>query len=250
MRTQTFVVWVQKILYSLAVIASLLLVIDVGAPWLTAQLTMPFRDFLHTLPEVEASIVVYLTVQACIVVGLFLFLRFFATKVSDMGVGRMRHWYLILLTPLTFFMYMLLTFMTSVLVSILFPEYNAGEQQEIGLSPDGGHNLFFTALYLSILVPLAEEFAFRGYLFGLLRKKLSFITVAVVVSLVFALLHMIFDTTSGIAIKQLNVAIDVFILSLFLCYLREKTQSIWASVALHGLKNFIAFLFIFIYNVR
>ncbi len=242
--------WVQKILYSLAVIASMLLVVDIVAPWLTSGILVPFRGFLQALAEVEANTVAYLLLHALVVIGLLLFIRFFNAKVADLGIGKMRHWYLILLTPLIFAVYMALTIAFSILVSVVFPEYNPTEKQEIGLSPESSHNLVLTAIFLSVLVPLAEEFAFRGYLFGLLRKRLSFTAVAILVSLAFAILHMLFDATSGaLIIKHINVAIDVFILSLFLCYLREKTQSIWASVALHGLKNFIAFLYLFIYNI-
>ena len=36
--------------------------------------------------------------------------------------------------------------------------------------------------------------------------------------------------------------IDTFILSLTLIWLREKTGRLYASMGLHGLKNFIAFI--------
>jgi hypothetical protein len=45
---------------------------------------------------------------------------------------------------------------------------------------------------------------------------------------------------------QWNVAIDVFVLSLVLCSLREVTGNIWAGVLLHMLKNGLAFYLLFI----
>jgi membrane protease YdiL (CAAX protease family) len=49
----------------------------------------------------------------------------------------------------------------------------------------------------------------------------------------------------GLAHMQWNVAIDVFVLSMVACYLRELTGSIWAGIILHCLKNLIAFIALF-----
>jgi membrane protease YdiL (CAAX protease family) len=40
-------------------------------------------------------------------------------------------------------------------------------------------------------------------------------------------------------------ALDTFTLSIVLCYLREKTGSVWAGVFLHAIKNAIAFVALF-----
>jgi membrane protease YdiL (CAAX protease family) len=88
---------------------------------------------------------------------------------------------------------------------------------------------------LVILPPVAEELLFRGYLFGHLRTTMGFWTTSLVVSAAFGFIH-----------GQWNVGIDTFILSLFLCYLRETTGSLWASMLLHGIKNGVAYFFLFI----
>ena len=45
-------------------------------------------------------------------------------------------------------------------------------------------------------------------------------------------------------------AIDTFILSLFLIYLREKTGSLWSSMTLHATKNGVAFMVLYVLHVR
>ena len=128
------------------------------------------------------------------------------------------------------------TFVVLALVNALFPDANLNQQQEIGfnnISLPYEYVLAFIALV--VLPPLAEESIFRGYLFGRLRKSMGFWPSALMTSFTFGLVHL-----------QLNVGIDVFVLSLFLCYLREKTGSIWASVFLHSMKNGVAFVFLFI----
>jgi membrane protease YdiL (CAAX protease family) len=45
-------------------------------------------------------------------------------------------------------------------------------------------------------------------------------------------------------------AVDTFILSLSLIYLREKTNNLWASMTLHACKNGFAFVALFIISSR
>ncbi len=88
---------------------------------------------------------------------------------------------------------------------------------------------------LCIIAPIAEEAIFRGFLYDRLRTHFHFITSMLITSFIFAFVHL-----------QVNVGIDVFILSLFLCYLRERYVSLWPGIFLHSLKNSVAYFFLFI----
>jgi membrane protease YdiL (CAAX protease family) len=128
------------------------------------------------------------------------------------------------------------TFVVLAAVNAFFPDANLNQQQDVGF--DGislPYEYILAFIALVVLPPLAEESIFRGFLFGKLRNSMGFWPAALATSLTFGIVHM-----------QLNVGIDVFVLSLFLCYLREKTGSIWASVFLHSLKNGVAYAFLFI----
>jgi membrane protease YdiL (CAAX protease family) len=50
----------------------------------------------------------------------------------------------------------------------------------------------------------------------------------------------------GLIHGQWNVGVDVFVLSMVACSLREVTGSIWAGILLHMLKNALAFYIIFV----
>ncbi len=133
-------------------------------------------------------------------------------------------------------LYMLATSVVAVLSQYLLPWVDQNQMQEVGFQDINQPWEYVMAFFgLVILPPLAEELMFRGYLLGRLREKLKPWTAAIFVSIVFGLIH-----------GQWNVGIDVFVLSLFLCYLRERTGSIWAGVVLHALKNGIAYFFLFI----
>lgn len=108
------------------------------------------------------------------------------------------------------------------------------------------YEYFLAFVTLVVIAPLAEELLFRGYLYGKIRKRAPFWITMLLVSLVFASLHLPGVNTDGSIQWQWNVALDVFALSLVLTSLREYTGSIWAGVCLHAIKNGIAFYFLFI----
>lgn len=117
------------------------------------------------------------------------------------------------------------------------------QPQKIGFEEAyGAVNLAVVYVSLAILPPIAEEVLFRGFLFTSLRRKYKFLTAAIFTSVLFGIAHLQF----GSGAPLLWVAfIDTFILSIVLCYLRETTKSLWASIILHGLKNSIAYVVLF-----
>ncbi len=110
---------------------------------------------------------------------------------------------------------------------------------EAAASPE---QLFLVFLSLVILPPIAEEIMFRGFLFTSLRAKYRFRYAAVITSILFGIAHLQFG--SGAPLLWV-AAIDTFVLSCVLCYLREKSGSLWPSIFLHALKNGIAFTILF-----
>jgi membrane protease YdiL (CAAX protease family) len=100
-----------------------------------------------------------------------------------------------------------------------------------------------TMLEVIILVPLMEEFIFRGLLQNWLKSKLHHAAGAVLLtSLFFALFH--FSSSQGVT--NIELLSTLFMLSCFLGYIYEKQRSLWASVALHGFFNLISIIFIFL----
>lgn len=132
--------------------------------------------------------------------------------------------------------YLVVSAVVMLLIIQMIPGFQADQKQELGFeSLANGLEYIFAFLTLVVMAPLAEELLFRGYLFGRLRSYVSFIPATIITSILFGFVH-----------GQWNVAIDVFILSIALCYLREKTDSLWAAIFLHSLKNGIAFTLLFV----
>jgi membrane protease YdiL (CAAX protease family) len=94
-----------------------------------------------------------------------------------------------------------------------------------------GYLVFFTVA----LVPVAEEFLFRGVLFPLV-KQLGWPRLAWLgVSLLFALVHW-----------NLPTLVPLFVLALVLTWLYEKTDRLLVPVAAHSLFNTINLVLLFI----
>ncbi|HSX08504.1 MAG TPA: type II CAAX endopeptidase family protein [Candidatus Saccharimonadales bacterium] len=127
-----------------------------------------------------------------------------------------------------------------------FINLDVGQQQDIGFQVANSRgDLLLTFLSLVILPPLIEETVFRGFLFAGLRKSMRFVGAALITSALFAVPHL-FEGASGRLLW--TAGIDTFILSLVLCFAREKTGKLWAGMTIHGLKNFVAFYILFIHH--
>lgn len=117
------------------------------------------------------------------------------------------------------------------------------QEQQIGFDKNiSGIDLMWVFVSLVVLPPIVEEILFRGYLYNRLRKAFSIIGAGFLVSLLFGIAHLQIDTGN---IPLWVAAIDTFILSVVLVYIREKTGTIWSGVCIHALKNFIAFALLF-----
>lgn len=132
--------------------------------------------------------------------------------------------------------YFFLTLAFVGIVQLLWQEFPYDQVQQIGfdgISTPFQYALAFIALV--VIAPFVEELLFRGYFYGMIRKHIGFLASSLITSLLFGLVHF-----------QWNIAVDVFALSLVLCYLREQTGAIWASIGLHMIKNAIAFSLLFL----
>ncbi len=137
------------------------------------------------------------------------------------------------------------TYIAVILIASQFiPGLNVDQEQDIGFEKVTTQAQILMAFFsLVILPPLWEETVFRGFLFTSLRATLRLRWSILITSVLFAAVHLQFGNGEPLLWVA---AIDTFILSCFLCILREKTGSLVAPMVLHGAKNFIAFYFLFL----
>lgn len=202
-----------------------------------------FTGLNTSVLETVAAACVYLLTFG-IIVSLPWAMKRYRTSREDMGLTRLPSWADIGLAPAGFVMYLLASGVMMYVLSQLVSGFNAAEPQEIGFQDLSQRYEYILAfITLVIIAPVAEEAIFRGYLYGKLRKAAPIWLAVLVTSVLFGLLHMKWD---GGLLAGINVGIDVFILSIVMCSLREVTGSIWAGILLHMLKNGLAFYLLFI----
>jgi membrane protease YdiL (CAAX protease family) len=165
-------------------------------------------------------------------------------------------------------------------IASLLPGFDADQQQDLGFKSAAGWQLAVAFVCLVVIPPLAEEIVFRGFLYrGLSRgwNAKQVITGGLVVATIAGLLSysllvvgvlvaavvvcvavgkkntklaaaLFTSVIFGLVHAQWNLSLDTFALSLMLIALYEKTNNLWACVGLHALKNFTAFVALFVFG--
>ncbi len=158
------------------------------------------------------------------------------TSRDELALARLMEWKDIGLGAVAFIPYAILSQLVLSLCAAVMPWVDVAQKQELGFGTHlYGFELGVAFVALVVVAPFAEELLFRGYLYGKLRRYSNMIVASLVVSVCFGVLH-----------GAWNVGIDVFVLSMVACLLREVTGSIWAGVLLHAVKNGLAFYILFI----
>lgn len=109
------------------------------------------------------------------------------------------------------------------------------KQQDIGGDLGVGNPDFLIAVLAVVMIvglaPIAEESFFRGFLFAGLRSRWSLVPAAVVSGLIFGLVH---------APTGITTVVPLAVLGFALCWLYDRTGSIWPCVVAHAINNGLA----------
>ena len=160
-------------------------------------------------------------------------------KLSTIGLGRRPVKSDLYKALAGFGVFYVILIIASIVVTNLSPKL-VSQKQNIGftnLRTSSDQVLAFISLVL--LPPLGEEVLVRGYLYSGLRRVWKFLPALLVTSLFFGAAHLEFGNGTPLVWAA---AIDTFLLSVVLVYLREKTGALYAGMVVHMLNNLIAFL--------
>jgi membrane protease YdiL (CAAX protease family) len=131
-----------------------------------------------------------------------------------------------------------LLIIAGIIINALAPGIN-NEKQDLGFNDITGSTQNLLAFVsLVILPPLGEEILVRGYLFSGLRMVWRFWPAVIVTSLFFGAAHLEFGGGGPLVWAA---AVDTCLLSVVLCFLRERTGALYAGMLVHMLNNLIAF---------
>jgi membrane protease YdiL (CAAX protease family)/uncharacterized RDD family membrane protein YckC len=124
-----------------------------------------------------------------------------------------------------------------IVIAVAYSSFVHPQQEDVTRDLGFGHGVL-GALAAGILIvvaaPVSEEIFFRGFIFGGLRRRLSFPLAAVISALIFGVFHYTGPGTIGV-VPQLAF------LGFALAWVYEETGSIYPTVAIHAINNGLAF---------
>lgn len=182
-------------------------------------------------------------VEALTVGVLIIFAKLYKTKLELVGLRKFKYSDIFYGIG-AYLIYFVIYIVTIVIVRLIYPGLNISQKQNTGFStPMGALSMTLTFISLVILPPIAEEIMVRGFLYGSFKKFSPKIFAAILASLLFGAAHL----PEGVGGLLWVGFIDTFILSMVLIYFREKTGGLYAGMFAHGLKNFVAFLSLYVF---
>lgn len=192
-------------------------------------------DNIDNSPWLNFSITGFASLSILVVV--LIFLRLKNDSFKSLGFKKMVLGDVIWLVVGVVIYFILLMAVTS--LASLIPGFNIDQSQNVGYNNLAGWQYLLAFAGLVIIPPITEEILFRGFLYRGLASRWPRIIAALFASALFGLVHF-----------QWNVGVDVFVLSLVLIFLLEKTHNLWVCVGLHAAKNLLAFLVLFVFIGR
>lgn len=154
------------------------------------------------------------------------------------GLGRRPAFRDLIRGALGFAAFYVLLIIAGLVINYFSPDLNK-QQQNLGfnnINTSADNLLAFISLV--IIPPLGEETLVRGYLFSGLRGFWRFWPALLATSLIFGAAHLEFGSGGPLVWAA---ALDTFLLSVVLCFLRERTGALYAGMLVHMLNNLIAF---------
>jgi membrane protease YdiL (CAAX protease family) len=140
-----------------------------------------------------------------------------------------------------FGVFYLLLITAGIIVNSFSPNLT-NQKQNLGFTNiSSGSDNILAFVSLVLLPPLGEEILVRGYLYSGLRKIWRFAPALLATSLIFGAAHLEIGNGSPLV---WGAALDTFLLSVVLVYLREKTGALYAGMLVHMINNLIAFFLV------
>lgn len=228
-------IWMALVLPSWVLLAFIISQIIVSGSYAILEaLGVSFASVNAAVLNSTLGALIYALTIVIVIAGPVLLKR--RTTRADLGLQRGPSWMDILITPLGFIAYMVLSALLLAFAQQYMTFIDFDQPQDVGFDQIGQQYEYILAfLTLVVVAPVAEEILFRGYLLGKLRKYTPLWIAILITSLLFGLVHFAW-----------NVGIDTFALSIILCLVTVWSKSLWPAILLHMLKNFVAFYFLFI----
>ena len=148
---------------------------------------------------------------------------------AQFGLRRTRFWPAVGWLAVAWLGFFVFSAFWSVLMNAVGVKLDDDLPQQLGADKSTAA-LVATAVLVTVVAPICEEFFFRGFFFTALRGSVGLWPAAAITGLVFGLIHF-----------KLEFLPPLAVLGFALCLLYAKTGSLLPCIALHALNNALAF---------
>lgn len=183
----------------------------------------------------------YILIAEMLAVGLVLnILKRRQLSLASIGLGRRPNPRDLLSGAVGFVIFYGLLVVAFMTAAFLIPGFDINQQQNVGFEGiKSGTDEAIALLALVVLPPLGEEVLIRGYLYSGLRYRWRFMPALLVTSVFFGVAHLELGAGGPLVWAA---ALNTFVLSVVLVYLRERTGALYAGILVHMLNNLAAFV--------
>ena len=99
-----------------------------------------------------------------------------------------------------------------------------------------------------VVAPIVEELFFRGFLFGMYRRRQPLWVAYVASSLLFTVLHLM---PGQMNLPQMaGLSIGIFLLAMLLAWLYQRTGSLYPGMLAHAVNNATGLILFYVFGLR
>ena len=228
--------------------------LTVGA-WLTvivlnALITLPLAPFLH----IEQGLTVGTFIIAALSTDIPMLLVVYVRLITPGAVS----WTELGLKPLPLD-YVVRMGLAAGLAGLVVIDIVGSLLSEIGLRPNQLEQFQFVlsegplafALLLvaaAVLAPFVEELFFRGFLFGMLRRRQPLWLAYLLSSVLFTILHL--EPNRMSAPQMAGLSVGIFLLAMMLAWLYQHTGSLFPGMVAHAVNNATGLILFYAVGIR
>jgi membrane protease YdiL (CAAX protease family) len=204
---------------------------------MNAAITVPFAQLLRVDKGFTVSTFIIAALSTEIPMLLFVYLRLImpgAVTWTELGLRPLRWDYLLRMGLGAGLAGLIVVDVIGTLLSQVGLRSNQLEQFDFILSE--GPLAFGLLLFAAgVLAPFVEELFFRGFLFGLYRRRQPLWVAYLVSSVLFTLLHL--EPTRMNVPQMAGLSVGIFLLAMLLAWLYQHTGSLYPGILAHAVNN-------------
>lgn len=217
-------------------VVTLLLPLSFAIEYLTVS---AMRAVLHGIALSTRRPIEALAADATAYGGVFLLVLLFVkvrrhASLTALGLRRAEWRWLLAALPFAWAAF-ILEGITGRLSQSLFPQTPANQCADIRGAYGGAFLL--AVIGVAVIAPLVEEIVFRGMVFGWLRGRAPVAWAVLISAALFSLEH--------IGFLEVTLFLPIFTAGVLLAVLYQHARSIWPTVLVHGIFNFVGVVVLF-----